>query len=708
MRLGVMARGLAALSSLAACIIASVALASVVCAGQALAVATESDEGSPLAFASPSAELTTQAETGWQGTSEGMTYLIDGKRVTGLHRIDGALRYFSSTGIMSTGDTNVGGATFYINGDGTIFGAKYNNTYYYDTLKPMTGDDSYDFDTYLWARSIVASITNPWDDSETKLHKAFDWVMYKYYAIHYPGFNSSETNWMARYARYHFANESGDCHSDAAAFAYLAAAIGYPADACIDAYGTSSHSWTMIGNKVYDPLFAQSKSYWGYYGVTSGTYEIYPTARYRVPTYNPSHNSSAAVCQELVNAGMAGLKKKDGKLCYYENGELVRDAWRTIDGKRYYFKSDGSAATLSTKIGDVYYVFNTQGVLQNSAESGKRIVTIAGESYQVVKSGMAMPGWSADKQRYALTNGRIVKSAWKTIDGKRYYFRGYGYKAVESLKIEGVYYVFGKSGALMRSTNKASQLVRVSGHTYRVDKKGRAVKGWSDDYTQRFDKRGMLLTGVHLINGKFYAAGNKGRYLPELTDQLRAAVKGFDADDPAASKVAAYQLRMALGTPIDEAYTESCNIKGHDGVWVYDHVMITTARPKGVKSIDEVVAQVEAADKAAAEKAAAVKAFAEKAYADLAAAEKAFAEKAAAEEAEEGESATEAGADGEGAGADSVSTPSEGADGTEGDTGDAASSDGNAEAGILRKLERETSPINLDEPYEYLWSIKAR
>lgn len=439
-------------------------------------------------------------KNGWN--AQHTSYYRDGAKVTGLQKIGKHRYYFTAEGVLKTKDVKVGDVRYFVNAKGALIGAKIGEKYYYKTLKRMTKADAFDFQTFLKARSIIRKITDEGDSKATKRWKAFKWVVDKSYAIH-QNFNPRQTNWPAIYARHHLYNRGGDCHADGAAFAYLAAAIGYKADVCIDSWGTGrapSHCWAMIGNKVYDPLFYESKSTM-YYGATSGTYETNPTARFRVPQYNPKNaKEGAKASAKLIRSGYSGLKKVGSSYYFYSKGEAVTSTWKTVAGKRYYFKDDGRAATLSTKIGGVYYVFDKNGVLQNSAKAGKRLVKIGSQVYQVSKSGKAVAGWSADK-------------------------------------------------------------------------------------TKRFDKTGLLLVGTRVVDGKFYAASSEGVYSKSETAALNAAAK---RNRPA---VALYRL---LGKPQTLAYSSNCEGKGYDGLWMYENFIVTTIRPKGVKAIDKVAASTKA------------------------------------------------------------------------------------------------------------------
>ena len=404
----------------------------------------------------------TQAKNGW--TADGNCYYRNGKRVTGLQEIDGRRFYFNSAGVVIRRDFELAGATYYVRVDGSLMGVKMNGQYYYDNLKRMTSADAYDFDTLIWARSIIDGITSENDSPEDKLWAAFAWVVDKGYAIH-QNFDPNEENWPATYARYHFADEGGDCHSDGAAFAYLAAAIGFPADVCIDSWGTGyapSHCWAMIGDAVYDPLFYESKSSM-YYGATDGTYEVYPTARFRVPIYNSANASeSEKPSSAIAKTGYLGLVNIRGKYYYFKNGKKLTGAWKTVNGKRYYFKQTGVAATGSKRIGGTYYVFNEKGELQSS-KKGNHTVKIGGATYYVSGKGKAIVGWSPDKKHRYWKNGQLLTNV--SVVGGKFFAASkkgvYNRKKTVALKLAGkrmrpaavLYSLLGKPKAMHYSVN---------------------------------------------------------------------------------------------------------------------------------------------------------------------------------------------------------------------------------------------------------------
>ena len=159
--------------------------------------------------------------------------------------------------------------TYYLTSKKVIEARKKGSTYYYANGKKMSEVDAYNFKTELTARKIAAKITKKCKTKADKKRACFDWVVAKYYCT--PRKFTNTKGWPAVYANDHFKNGKGNCISDAAAFAYLAKAIGYKdVYVCTDSKTEGCHAWCEIDGKVYDPLFAQTKAHGGYaknYGV---------------------------------------------------------------------------------------------------------------------------------------------------------------------------------------------------------------------------------------------------------------------------------------------------------------------------------------------------------------------------------------------------------------------------------------------------------
>lgn len=218
------------------------------------------------------------AYRGWKTFKSGKSYFgSKAIRVTGLKRIKGKYYYFNRKGIMQTGTVKLKSATYYLNENGVLQARKKNGKYYHANGKAMDGIQAQDFETLQTAKSIVSRITSPQMTREQKLKTCFDWVISKPY-ITYRVFGNSP-GWPAVYANDHFLRAGGNCHADAAAFAYLAKALGYQnVYVCVDSDGSggNGHGWAEINGLVYDPLFAEAKNYGANYGVPYGVYILRP------------------------------------------------------------------------------------------------------------------------------------------------------------------------------------------------------------------------------------------------------------------------------------------------------------------------------------------------------------------------------------------------------------------------------------------------
>ncbi|MDE6024989.1 MAG: hypothetical protein K2G45_05990 [Lachnospiraceae bacterium] len=133
--------------------------------------------------------------------------------------------------------------------------------------KPVKGMNGESLAVLQRAQAVVNSIT---DDSMTKKQKlkvCFDYV--KTYTEcrprtpHYLGMD-----WPIIYANDMFINGAGNCCSYAAAFAYMAKAIGYEEVYCCNSGG---HGWAEIDGLIYDPEWSKHYFVYNYFGLSYDT-----------------------------------------------------------------------------------------------------------------------------------------------------------------------------------------------------------------------------------------------------------------------------------------------------------------------------------------------------------------------------------------------------------------------------------------------------
>ncbi|MDY3919133.1 MAG: transglutaminase domain-containing protein [Candidatus Limivivens sp.] len=227
-------------------------------------------------------------KTGWGDFKAGRAYFgTNGVMRKGVQKIGKSYYFFSSQGYLQTGIQTKGNTTYYVNSKGKITRSlkEENGTAigYDSSGKALDQISTEELLADICAARIVSQVTNSSMTDAQKLRACFDWVVKKPYAT-LRTFRAFE-GWTAVYANDHFVRGRGNCHSDAAAFAYLAKALGYQnVYVCVDSDGTNvnGHSWTEINGLAYDPLFAESKGFAKNYGVPYGVYILHPILKVKI------------------------------------------------------------------------------------------------------------------------------------------------------------------------------------------------------------------------------------------------------------------------------------------------------------------------------------------------------------------------------------------------------------------------------------------
>ena len=157
--------------------------------------------------------------------------------------------------------------------------------------------------------------------------------------------------------------------------------------------------------------------------------------------------------------------------------------WRTVGGKKYYYKKDGTRAYGIVKISGVKYVFDPK-----TGELRTGLVTINRAVYLADKYGKMMTGWhTVDKKKYYFTD-RHYADYEETDEGKR---------------LSGFIYVGNHRYYLMNKNMKG----------FRESDFAAMAKGWHEinGYTYYMDpKTGIIAVGFETVGGKLYYFGKSG------------------------------------------------------------------------------------------------------------------------------------------------------------------------------------------------------
>lgn len=112
------------------------------------------------------------------------------------------------------------------------------------------------------------------------------------------------------------------------------------------------------------------------------------------------------------------LRDENGNLFYYKDGVKLRNTWKTVKGRKFYFGKTGKAYVGKKKVGKATYYF---------ADNGKR------------------------------------KTGWRTINGKKYYFSPKNGKMVTGKKTISHYLCyFSAKGVLTRKVDKNKKTVALT------------------------------------------------------------------------------------------------------------------------------------------------------------------------------------------------------------------------------------------------------
>lgn len=275
--------------------------------------------------------------------------------------------------------------------------------------------------------------------------------------------------------------------------------------------------------------------------------------------------SETGTVQVQAAAVKTGLKKENGKYYYYVKGKKVKNVWKSVNktsnGKkityRYYFGKDGAA----------YAGKKVNGVTKPALKK------ISGSYYAFDSLGRMMKGTYVVNGVYRTFSSSTGKMTGIVKENGKYYYYVGAKKAVntfKTVKIQGsgkkvysIKYYFGKSGAAyqgkydMFGTNVPT-----------VKKIG--------SYYYGFNASARMISGIYVINDKFYAFASNGRLNTTTTNKLRAAAK---------EKANASTLRKLLGKPQKTITSDSCYGDGKDLLLYYSRFIVSLFKDKNGKEI---------------------------------------------------------------------------------------------------------------------------
>jgi hypothetical protein len=223
----------------------------------------------------------------------------------GWSTVSGLKYYYTENGSLAVGLTTIGDDTYYFNSKGVMQTSwqKLNGSYYFfnrttgkrvvgstvdgiaiaaDGTVQKTDYNVSKIDTMITAHNLVEEITNPTDSMETKRLKCFKWVFqFPYHRFRLLSPIYQNEGWEITFANDIFKSKAGCCVSEASAVAFLFHECGY--ETVYVAHDTG-HAWVELNGRVFDPLFAEARSFSDNYNVLvpKGVYRSNPVQRRKI------------------------------------------------------------------------------------------------------------------------------------------------------------------------------------------------------------------------------------------------------------------------------------------------------------------------------------------------------------------------------------------------------------------------------------------
>ncbi|MBO4702032.1 MAG: hypothetical protein J5625_05135 [Lachnospiraceae bacterium] len=236
---------------------------------------------------------------------------------------------------------------------------------------------------------------------------------------------------------------------------------------------------------------------------------------------------SDGVAKKISNPNNLFYDVYENYAVYYENGTLVKNAWRTINGKYFYFDSYGCVVRGQVrKIANAYYAFNADGTMatkgwvklnyntyyveNNDGNLAKGEKNIGGKYYYFDYDGRMMTGPINYNDKLYILNpdgswAATAKEGWNSVQGTWYYVKNGNFVTGEELQLADGKYFFDYTGAMVKNTVNNQKYYGADGRQvtktgwYKVDMKWIYIQNGS-----------MLYDGVKTINKTEYAFDYEG------------------------------------------------------------------------------------------------------------------------------------------------------------------------------------------------------
>ncbi|WP_350455350.1 InlB B-repeat-containing protein [Slackia heliotrinireducens] len=198
--------------------------------------------------------------------------------------------------------------------------------------------------------------------------------------------------------------------------------------------------------------------------------------------------------------------KVDGKTYYFNSNGIMQTGWEQVSGKWYWLGNNGAMRTGWQNVSDKWYWLGGNGVMRTGwqkvdgkwyyLKSSGAMATgwrnVSGTWYYLdKKSGAMRTGWQkVNGKWYWLGSDGAMRTGWKSINGKWYYLKSSGAMATGWCKVSDTWYYLGGNGAMRTGWQK------VDGKWYYLKGSGAMVTGWYkvSGSWYYFEKSGVMPT----------------------------------------------------------------------------------------------------------------------------------------------------------------------------------------------------------------------
>ena len=184
---------------------------------------------------------------------------------------------------------------------------------------------------------------------------------------------------------------------------------------------------------------------------------------------------------------------------YLEGGKAFNNGWKQIDGKMYFFKTDGIMETGWHRGQDTQYLDPGTGEMV----VGWRLIDNKWYYFSTYDGSMQRGWQQIDKKMYFFLADGSMETGWHRGESTQYLDPGSGEMVVGWHNIEGRWHYFSlDDGAMMKLTGWQ----QINGKMYFLNENGNTEKGWHrGESTQYLDPdTGEMAVGWKIIDNKWY------------------------------------------------------------------------------------------------------------------------------------------------------------------------------------------------------------